>query len=630
MVAELLDIRNHLGLYPPFDGLSDEQLDEVASQVDVVYYRAGSEILQLNQEIHDLYYVRSGAVEIFRRTGQLYNRLSEGDIFGHAGLLSNRRVRFPARAIEDTLIYLIPESMFDQLCSEDDNFADFVEVEGTRLKATVEQQQKDNDLMITRVRKLVARAPALIKPTETVHQAAKLMQEESVSALLVVSSDVAESSDPPPQLLGILTDRDLCTRVLAAEKSQETPVSEIMTEKPLSIQFDESVYEAMLIMLRNNVHHLPVTYRRQPIGLLSLADIIRYETNSSLFLVSNIFNQPNAKGLAKLSREVRQTFVRTVKEGADFRMVGNALSTIGRSFTRRLLELAEEELGPPPVPYCFIALGSMARNEQTIITDQDNALVLDDQFNPELHDGYFQELARRVSDGLAECGYSYCKGEIMATNPRWRQPLHVWKKTFGDWIATPNPEKLLHSSIFFDLDSVYGQEEYAETLQDLIAEQAAQSPRFLAAMARNALNRTPPLGLFRTFVLEEDGRHKDTINLKRRGTAPLTDLIRVHALACASRAQNSFDRLEDINQTKLLPEGVSERLGHALEFIAMVRINHQVHDIEADREPGNSVRPGNVSASDRHHLKDAFQVLSNAQKFLGFRYPMPAFKVRTH
>lgn len=630
MEIELLEIREHLARFAPFDGLSDALLDEVVGRVEVTYFKAGSDILVLGEPIEALHYVRSGAVEISWRNGDLYNRLSEGDIFGHFSLLRNRKVRFPAKAIEDTLIYFIPDDMFQYLCEADEHFADFVELERPRLKAVVEEQHKSNDMMITRVRKLVSRRPLMVEEDLSVQEVARRMNEENVSSALVLSVEEGDPrymfSDQDGQswtLRGIVTDQDFRNRVLAEGRSADVPVREVVSERLVSIQSDESVYEAMLSMLRNNIHHLPVLYRRRPMGVLHLSDIIRYETHSSLYLVSNIFHQTDAMGLKRLKPDVREAFVRMVEEGANSLMVGSALSTIGRSFTRRLLELAEEELGPPPVPYCFMALGSMARNEQTIVTDQDNALILDDRFEPERHDAYFLALAQRVSDGLHACGYTYCKGDVMATNPRWRQPLSVWKRYFSHWIERPEPEHLLHSSIFFDLDSVHGEEAFVEQLQDLVAEKAAKNPLFLAAMARNALGRTPPLGFFRTFVMEKDGKQNNTINLKRRGTAPMVDLIRVHALACGSRAQNSFARLDDIANTQLLPEGTGDKIRYAFEFLSMVRIRHQVIDIQEDREPDNTIVPSNVSDSERHHLKDAFQLLSNAQKFLRFRYPLP-------
>ena len=631
MDIELLEIREQLARFAPFDGLSDAHLDSVAGRIEVAYFKAGSDILQLGDAIEDLHYIRSGAVEIFWRNGELYNRLSEGDIFGHYSLLRSRKVHFPAKALEDTLIYFIPGDVFRELCDQDEHFADFVEFGRTRLKAAVEEQHKSNDMMITRVRKLVSRRPLMIEESASVQELAQRMNEENVSSALVLSTEEGDPryqfNDPEGQswtLKGIVTDQDLRNRVLAEGLSVSTRVGEIVSSRLISVQSDKSVHEAMLSMLRNNVHHLPVLHRRRPMGVLHLSDIIRYETHSSLYLVSNIFHQPDAKGLARLKPDVREAFVRMVEEGANSHMVGSALSTIGRSFTRRLLELAEEELGPPPVPYCFMALGSMARNEQSIVTDQDNALILDDRFDPAQHDDYFATLAKRVSDGLDACGYTYCKGDVMATNRQWRQPLAVWKGYFSDWIDNPNPEHLLHSSIFFDLDSVHGEEAFVEQLQDLVARKASESPLFLAAMARNALGRTPPLGFFRTFVMEKDGKQNNTINIKRRGTAPMVDLIRAHALACGSRAQNSFERLDDIAKTQLLPAGTGDKIRYAFEFLSMVRIRHQAIDLREDQEPDNNIAPSNVSDSERHHLKDAFQLLSNAQKFLKFRYPMPS------
>ncbi|GEN25919.1 DUF294 nucleotidyltransferase-like domain-containing protein [Halomonas cupida] len=628
MEVELLEISQHLGRFAPFDALSEELLDEVASHVEVSYFKADTMILELDSMQTDLCYIRSGAVEVTRRNGELYNLLGEGDIFGHFSLMRNHKVRFPARAMEDSLIYFIPESIFHKLCEASDSFADFVEVERPRLESTVEGQRRDNDMMGTRVRKLVNRYPVMIEARASVQKAAQQLSEFQASAVLVLDEpgssprySIKDSEGKAWQVIGILTDTDFRKRVVAEGLSPDTPVGEVVRHRLIAIQSDESVQEAMLCMLRNNIHHLPVMHRRAPVGIVHLSDIIRHETQSSLYLVSSIFDQPSAECLARLAPDVQAAFVRMAQDGADSQTVGKALSTIGRSFTRRLLELAEEELGPPPVPYCFMALGSMARNEQSIVTDQDNALVISDRFDPAKHDEYFLELAKRVSDGLATCGYSYCKGDIMATNQRWRQPLAVWKQYFRDWIEQPSPEGLLHSSIFFDLDPVCGENSLVEELQDQVAEMAPRNKRFLAAMARNALNRTPPLGFFRTFVMEKDGKRNNSINLKRRGTAPMVDLIRIHALACGSRAQNSFDRLDDIDRTQLLAPGVSDKLRYALEFLSMSRIRHQVIDLEQEQEPDNNIEPENVSRSERHHLKDAFQTLSNAQKFLKFRYP---------
>lgn len=631
MEAEIREIRDHISRHAPFDGLTDDLLDEVAGAVEIAYFKAGITIAQRDRPVQALFYIRSGAVEVYRHNGQLFSRLGEGDIFGQFALLRDRQVRFPVQAIEDTLVYLIPKSVFDHLCAADDDFADFVELSGSRLKSTVEQSQRDNDMLATRVRRLISRLPVMIQESASVQEAARIMTENDVSSVLLLKPGNDEDSDRMFAeaegrqwlLTGMITDKDLRQRIVAEGASAQTPLSSISHGKLITIQSNESVNEAMLTMLRNNIERLPVLHRRRPVGVVHLSDIVRYETNNSVYLVNNIFSRTSVKGLARLTPEVRASFVRLVDEGATSRMIGGAMSSVGRSLIRRLVEFAEADLGPPPVPYCFMVQGSLARNDQSIITDQDNAMVLHDSFDPKRHDEYFRELARRVSDGLDACGYPYCKGGVMATNDPWRQPLARWKRYFSDWIAKPDPQRLLHSSIFFDLDAVHGEERFVEELQDLIAARAKASPRFLAAMARNALGRTPPLGFFRTFVLEQDGRHNNTINIKRRGIAPLNDVIRVHALGVGCRAQNGFERLDEISRTGALPAGQTDKLGYALEFLSIVRMRHQAQEIKHDHQPHNAIQPEHISDSERHSLKEAFQILSNAQKFLRFRYPSP-------
>ncbi|HKK55807.1 putative nucleotidyltransferase substrate binding domain-containing protein [Marinobacter sp.] len=621
MQAELIDIRNHMVRHAPFDDLPEEMLDRVVSGIEVSYFRAGAEILELGQSNNYLHYIRSGAVEIFRRDGELYNRVTEGEIFGQTGLMMNRTVRFPARALEDTLVYLIPYELFQYLC-ENEEFTDYVEIEDrSRLRSAVSRREKSNQLMTARVTRLIGRRPVTAPNTVRLQEAARIMTEHGVSALPLMD----ESGDKPV-LCGIVTDRDLRTRALSKALASETPISEIMSTDIRTTRSTAFIFEAMLTMLHGNVHHLPVMDGDTVRGVVSLSDIIKHESQNSLYLVSNIYHQKDVKGLKRLSKDVPDTFVRMVNEDANSHMIGSAMAGIGRSFTQRLLELGEEKLGPPPVPYCFMALGSMARDEQLVVTDQDNAMVLDDSFDPAEHDKYFKALAKFVSDGLAECGYTYCTGDIMATNDKWRQPLRVWKKYFADWIDNPKAEALLNSNIFFDLEGVAGEVSFTEELQSFVAERASKNPRFLAMMARNALGRTPPLGFFRQFVMEEDGKHNKTFNLKRRGTAPMSDLIRIHALACGSKAQNTFNRLKAIAETRLIPEDGVGNLRDAFEFIAIVRIRHQALAIEAGRQPDNNVRPEDLSPFERSHLKDAFQVVSEAQRFLRFRYNAGAVK----
>ncbi|NOH73321.1 cyclic nucleotide-binding/CBS domain-containing protein [Vibrio pectenicida] len=622
MEAELLDIKNFLLQHPPFDELDDDVINFVTKHVEISYFRQDTPVIHFGDEIHDIYMVRSGVVEVYRRKGELYNRLDEGALFGQMGLLTNNKVRFPAKATKDTLLYCIPEPVFQDLYDNHETFADFVEVEDTaRLRQAVSSTNEQNDLTTSKVRTLLKGETPFLEKDETIQNAAVKMADENVSSLLVIDPNILEDNEEDQSpLVGIITDRDLCTRVLAEGLDPNDPVSSVMTTEVISLDHNAYVYEAMLTMLRYNVHHLPVLKDKKPIGIIETTDIVRYESQNSLLLVSSIYQQQSIEELSSLAEQVKDSFVRLVNEDANSHMVGSAMSVIGKSFKQRIIELAEEELGEPPIPYCFLALGSMGRDEQILVTDQDNAIILDNTYDSDKHGQYFAALAEKICDGLDKCGYTYCTGDIMATNPVWRMTRTEWEECFSDWIDDPNPKALLNASIFFDLVGVYGRLKWAEQLNGFIIRRARKNNRFLACLARNAMNRTPPLGFFKAFVMEQDGQHKNSINLKRRGTAPLADLIRVHALAVGSRSTNSFERLDDIHEAGILPKGKARDLKDALEFISMVRIRHQAYDVENEIEPDNNIEPENLSDFERRNLKDAFQILSNAQNFLKFRY----------
>ncbi|WP_113908062.1 DUF294 nucleotidyltransferase-like domain-containing protein [Aliidiomarina celeris] len=618
MDIEQIEIAEFLKRVAPFDALPGEEIEQLARQVDIAYFKAESSILMAEQPLSDLYIVRSGVVETFRRTGELYNRLSEGNFFAEQGLLRGRKAHFPAVSKSDTLLYLLPADVFDRLFETYEHFADYMEiseVERRQTRVVSASSGSDHELMTSPVASLLQRKLVMVSERLPVSQVAQRMSEHSVSSVLVVDSE-----QNPQALLGILTDRDIRNRLVAQRLPYSTPASDIMTTDLFTVAHDDYVFDAMLLMLRHNVHHLPVVNNGVPVGVIAISDLVQHEAKSSLYVVSSIFRQNSVAELAKLKADVRASFVRMVQQDANSHMIGSAMALIGRSFKQRLLELAEEQLGPPPIPYCFIALGSMAREEQLIVTDQDNAMILDDRYNEAEHGAYFLALAQFVCDGLDACGYPYCKGGIMATNNKWRQPRQVWHRYFQQWIKEPSAEGLLHSSIFFDVEGVWGEQHWVSALKREISGLAKTHIRFLASMVRNALLRTPPLGFFQDFIMETDGRQNKTLNIKRRGTAPAADLIRVHALASGCMQSNSFQRLKYLQKNAVLPKGKAEDLRDAYELIALTRIRHQALAIEQGEEPDNNVAPEQLSDFERRNLKRAFQVLSNAQKYLKFKY----------
>ncbi|MFT6133465.1 MAG: CBS domain-containing protein, partial [Shewanella sp.] len=352
MTAEVLEIQSFIAQYAPFDQLPEQVLIDVAKSVEISYYRTDSMIVNFNDNVKELYMIRSGVVELYRRKGELYNRLDQGQLFGQMGLLTNNKVRFPAKAVKDTLVYCIPESVFNDLCENYDDFADFVEAEdSTRLKQAVKGKTDDaNALTTSKVKTLVTREPVVLSCNSSIQAVAKIMAEENISAVLINDPDIDDQQDS--SFVGIITEHDLCAKVIAAGVSVDNPISQVMSTDLISLDHNAYIFEAMLLMLRNNIDHLPILKNKKPIGLIEVADIIRYESQNSLLFVSSIFQQKSSEDLVLLSAELKNCFVRMVNEDANSHMVGRAMSEIGRNFKQRLLELAEEKFGPPPVPYC--------------------------------------------------------------------------------------------------------------------------------------------------------------------------------------------------------------------------------------------------------------------------------------
>lgn len=613
MDVELTEILEALCHYAPFNELAhDPQLNDMVKDVEIQYLRAGEWAIKPGELNHTLYFIRSGAIETLSKEQKLIRRMEEGEVFGYASLLRGGKFSQSMRAIEDSLLYRIPSRWFLKLYSENDSFSDFFELErDVRLKAAMESQNSNVSLMTCPVVSLLRRPPIGIDLDANIRMAAQTMAEKRVSSLLITECD---------QLVGILTDRDLRNRVVAAGLAYDTPVSQVMTRNPVVMDSGDYAAEAVLKMMDQNIHHIPILKGNQPIGVISTGDIIQTESHGSVYLISDIHKQTSIEGLQAISRKMTHTFTQLVVADANTQMIGNAMSHIGTAFVKRLLQLGEEKFGPPPVPYCFIALGSQAREEQTIKTDQDNALILSNSYIEKKHGSYFEKLSSWVCKNLDKCGYPLCTGGVMASNPMWRQPLSKWKQYFSEWILKPKAEALLHLSIFFDLRGVFGDLQLADELNAHIRKEAQENSGFLAYMARNANQRKPPLGFFRQFVLDGEGKQSRTFNLKERGIAPIIDIVRVHALACGSDKLNTLERIDDIEEAGLLPDGRAKDLALALEMIGMVRIRSQKDQIEKGEKPNNHVNPAHLSSFEKRHLRDAFHIVFRQQEFIKFRY----------
>jgi CBS domain-containing protein len=471
-------------------------------------------------------------------------------------------------------------------------------------------------LMTTPVRQLIKRTPVTLPPSTSIQAAAQLMSDLHVSSVLIEEKGV---------LFGLITDRDLRNRVVAMGLDIQRPIADIATLAPLSVDIKAPAFDALLLMARHNIHHVPVLDERRVVGMITATDLTEQHSTSAVYMAGDIYKQSSIEGLQQVAAKIKRLQQNLAAADATAYNTGHIITAITDALTTRLLQLGEAQLGPPPIDYVWVAAGSQARNEQTAKSDQDNCMVLDDHYNETLHGEYFMALATFVCDGLDACGYIHCPGEMMAMTPTWRLPRQQWLDLFARWTSQPDPQSLMLTCVWFDWRAIHGNMAMADDLHREVLQRTQGNSIFLAYMVGNALTHRPPLNWFNGLSTIRSGAQRGTIDLKHNGIVPIVDLARVYALAGGDTAVNTHDRLESAAASGAISEQSARDLRHALEFLAYVRIQHQARQILQERKPDNFLHPVEISNFERTQLKDAFRVVLSLQNILGQRYQAGRF-----
>ncbi len=489
-----MDIPSFLRMYPPFDELGQERLAEVVRHTQIEFYPAGTMILQQSGEpSRYLYVVRTGAVQVMDGT-QVTDVLGEGEVFGQFSLLSGLGPAFSIRSLEDAICYLVDEGIAK-------------EVMGTRhglafLSATLRRREvraldgidpKVVDPWKTPVRALLRRPPVYAPLTFSIREAAELMTRERVSSLLI---ELAGG-------LAILTDRDLRSRVLAVGRSPDTPITEVMTSPVVTAPESTMMAEVMALMLERGVHHVPVVDDSGTVmGLVTDADLMGLEQKTPFVLKADIERAGDAASAIQVARRLPDAVCALVEANVDPMDVAHVIAVVVDTLTRRLLELGIRKLGDPPCPWSWLALGSEARQEQALLTDQDNALVLDLGETPiGVVDPYFQRLTSFVNDHLDEAGFPKCRAGVIASNPEWRDTALEWEFRFRRWMTDPGRAGSAFTGIAFDYRPIAGPFEVQPILDEVIRS-APKEPQFLRHLARLAKGDFKMLA---SFLVEAGG-----------------------------------------------------------------------------------------------------------------------------
>lgn len=613
MSVELAAMTEFLAQHEPFRHLPPEELAEAAGQMDITYVRRGAEIMSIGTDNSTLYIIRSGALDVLNAEGILVDRRDAGFSCGYSTLQGESKSKYTIVAVEDSLLYRLPQAEFSRLAQAYPEFERFFVFQSRATSAASRLVADEHaDALMQPIAELELGAALTLEASASITATAQAMAEAGNSAAMIVEEGA---------LVGIVTDADLRSRVLAKGLDPASPVREVMTRNPATLHGASMAMEALLLMNGRGFHHVPVVDGTQVRGVVTHTTLAQVLQDSPVFQaaqVERIATPEEGEGLLARTSELA---VRSIDRGSSPREVSALMTLTADSLARRLCHLAEEELGPAPVPYSFAVLGSQGRHELGLASDQDNALVLDDAYDPQSHGEYFARLGSFVCAGLNTAGQVWCPGEMMAQTPQWRMTVSEWKRSFATWAGAPVPDALLHAQVFYDMRSVAGE---AALTDDVMAQAVADgrgSRRLHAHLASLAARREPPLTLFRGFVVDRDGATAHTFDIKKGGLATIVQLARLYALSSGAQEVDTVARLKAAAGQAVSAQGAAD-LEAAWKFLRQLTFAHQARQRAEGRAADYHFNPRDLETLDRERLRDSFKIIKSHQAALSTKYPV--------
>jgi len=622
-------IYDYLKDLPPFSFLDQNQLMDICAEVRVGYYVKDQLIFEKNDELHKSFYiVKDGAIGIFRENEVLVDKCDEGDIFGLRALIRKSTYRLNAKAIEESIVYGISSDLLEEYITTNTKANKFLmasfasntlnphlDSDHERLFSQEGEfnNETENLAHVQNVR--FSREPVTCELDTSIEMAANKMTEKKVGSIIIIGEG---------KPLGIITDKDLRTKIATGKFGIHQKVSQIMSSPVITITKSTSVAEAQITMLRNRITHLCITNEgtvdSHLVGVLSEHDIVVSNSNNPSFLIKEIKRARNAQKLKETRQKSQGLMERYLAQHIPVFFVSKIISAINEAICQKAIQLSVEEIGEPvPAAFAWLAIGSQGRGEQLLLTDQDNALVFED-IEVEKYENvksYFLNLANLVTEKLNMVGFEYCPAEMMASNPKWCLSLTEWKEQFNDWITRPVEDKIMLSTIFFDFEKVYGEEDLVSHMSEGIFDAIDTYEIFLNFLALNAIKNPPPLSFFRQFLVESTGEHKDMFDIKARAILPLVDAARLLVLSKNIKDyNNTILRFQKLIELEAQNKDLYNECIDAFKILLRFRT---VEGIKND-DSGRFIDLKSLNKADRLKLKGCFGPIKDIQELIKVRF----------
>ena len=613
------DIAEFLRRHAPFDDVADEAIEELARSAEVEFFAAGATIFRQRDEPRKhVWIVRRGAVELVDQ-GRVLDLLGEGELFGHPSMLSGLPTGFEARAAEDSLCYRLPAEAVVPLLARPAGLR-YVARSLIARPWSDASDGASHDPAQQPVARLVHGKPVIVAPTETVRETARRMAAEGASAALVRIEDGR---------LGVVTDRDLRDRVVAGSIGADAPVAEVMSAPAFTVSPQRFGAEVMLEMLDRDIRHVPVVWPHgEVLGVLTDRDLLVAETRTPFSLRKAIGEAENSAQLRRAAAQLRPAVVALHDSQLPPPQIAAMIAVVADALTRRVLELAVAELGTPPCPLAWLALGSLGRREVVPSSDFDSALVWHGNDEDSQQRRYMESLGRRVVDELGANGFAADPHGATAASPLFDRSFESWRRAIRDVVDHPDQDKaLVFLSLLLDGRLVHGIGDGRDPLEEL--RQVWHRGTVLRLMLRLALSHKPPTGFMRfrdpprDFVVEHSGDHRGRLDIKATGLRPIVAIARYAGLAAGTRALSTRERLDSAATAGTLTGQQARTLNEAHEIFWQLRLDHQVEQLRDGREPDDYIDPKAMDSPSRHYARDAFRAVRAVQRALegGLSYP---------
>ena len=622
--------KNFLFSINPFSFLPEKAIEQAAAKLTMVQHPADTVLfVQERSRVGYLYILQKGSAERYYEKNHektMSEMLNEGDIYGGISMLVNDGISVRTfRVNEKSHFYLLPKKVFLDICSRYEAFSEyFTDIFGKRMleksyasiiAKTMQPEEGGLQFFNRAVSSINMKKPVFGDINLSIQDAAGMMSREKISSLFIIT--------PDGECTGVLTEKDLTKKVIATGYDISRPVSDIMSSPVRTIPDQALIFEALMSMMEKNIRHLAITDSSKKVtGILTNRDLLTAQGQSPVFLIREISAADSMTEIIdrynKLPKQIRSL----ITGGAKAENLTRFITTVSDTILNKLIKYTIDELGPPPAEFVFMILGSEGRREQTLKTDQDNAIIYEDVPKKDESgvNNYFLKFGKKVCTLLDQAGYAFCKGDVMAQNPKWCQPLSTWKKYFSSWIHAAEAEDLLQASIFFDFRTGYGNKDFVDSLHRHLFDSLGGWSGFFRHLTENALHFKPPLGFFRNFVVESKGKHRDAFDIKSAMT-PIVDFARIYALKNKIEETNTLERLRQLNIKKVLSRQEYKEIERAYSFLLQLRLARQITSaIDEKAEPDNYIKPKALTQIEQKMLKEIFVRIEKFQSKLNFEF----------